>query len=523
MIEGTPLQAALLAALPQAWVEALPLWLLNAQLSLRDALAALNLVDYVDGQAAWPWGQRLAIETLAIDAGLSRRLLLALLAAAILLSSLALGLIILVGQILWRQSGRGSPRFLRAARRQDRSVVLSSAPPSVLPCAHPSAHPTVSVLPVVLPAALSALLLALLVPWSSLGLLWRSATATSFHQAPSGASAAELATGLSRFQSHCASCHGSDGRGETARAAQLPVWPPRLTGDLLWRRADGELYGHVRDGMRTRDGRQSMPGFADELSSADTWAVLAALRLLAGGQALKEQGQWPWPVAAPDFAIDCGEAGSRTLAGWRGQRVMIAVLGPQQAAPQPDPRYETVVLRTGPDRDARAAAAATGEAAAADADAAAAASAEANANANADAGNALQPGGQGCQVVDAHALRGLLATVAQGSDSGLDGLQLLIDRDGWLRARGRPEAAGWRDEDLVCRTSAAAVAEPLPTALPVLATAGQAQVEAGPGAPGGLPGGAAEQGLDRLIQRIDADPITPGLPYILAHGRRSPR
>ena len=41
MIEGTPLQAALLAALPQAWVEALPLWLLNAQLSLRDALAAL--------------------------------------------------------------------------------------------------------------------------------------------------------------------------------------------------------------------------------------------------------------------------------------------------------------------------------------------------------------------------------------------------------------------------------------------------------------------------------------------------
>ena len=35
------------------------------------------------------------------------------------------------------------------------------------------------------------------------------------------------------------------------------------------------------------------------------------------------------------------------------------------------------------------------------------------------------------------------------------GLRILVDRDGWLRARGRPDDGGWRDEDLVCRTNVA--------------------------------------------------------------------
>lgn len=498
--DASSLTATILGVIPDAWVAALPLWLHQLQSALLDTLATLGLVGQVDGQPAWPWPQRLAIETLAIDAGLARRVLATLLLAAILLTVAVV--VVPIARVAFRRrlASRWAVAPNRHAKRAGTLVTLGLA-------------------------AMPALALALVLPWQSTGLLLRPAMPTSFHVAPAGASAQSLASGLATYQAQCASCHGADGRGETPRAASLPVWPPRLTGSLLWRRADGELYGHIRHGLLARDGRQTMPGFATQLSVEETWAVLGALRLLAGGQALKEQGQWPWPVAAPDFAADCGAAGRRSLSGWRGQRVMIAVVADGAEWPRPDPRYETVVLVADPG-GIRAGGGAVGargddgddgeegdpaDRVARDGDSAAVVP-----------GKVTTAAPQGCRVLHPDALWQALSTVAQGNDATLAGLQVLVDRDGWLRARGRPETAGWRDEDLVCRTMmaepvAVAVAVSSPQVSPRVSPQSSPQSSQQPGAvPVLVPGG---DGLDRLIQRIDADPIASGRSYIAAHGR----
>ncbi len=71
----------------------------------------------------------------------------------------------------------------------------------------------------------------------------------------------------------------------------------------------------------------------------------------------------------------------------------------------------------------------------------------------------------------------------------------------WLRARGRPDDGGWRDEDLVCRTNVADGAGNDGAGSAVAAT----------------DAGSAGDGLDRLIRRIDADPMPSGRLLVL-HG-----
>ena len=62
----------------------------------------------------------------------------------------------------------------------------------------------------------------------------------------------------------------------------------------------------------------------------------------------------------------------------------------------------------------------------------------------------------------------------------LPGYQVLVDRQGWLRAVGKPGQAGWSEDDLVCRVGAAPQAR---SALP------------------------AADGLDGLIRRMDGEPV----------------
>lgn len=466
----------------RAWVASLPGWLHDLQLGLLQALATVGLVTDVDGQPRWPFGWRIAVETLAIDAALSRQLGLALVAVAVIL---LLSVFVLVIAVIGAASGR-------RRRRRRGPAGEAGGEPGKEAGGEPEKRegglgPGAFVAFGLTLAGGAGLALAVLPAWPPLTVVLRPAVATSFHRLPPSLDANRLAGGLALYADHCAGCHGVDGRGETAQAASLPIWPPRLTGALLWKRAEGELFWHLRHGMRGRDGQATMPGFADQLSVSESWDVLAALRLLASGQALADQGQWPWPVAAPDLALDCGDLGRRRLSDWRGQRIQLAVAGADQPWPDDDPRFETAVLDLAP---------------------------------------TPRPV-QGCRVLDAAALGRLLTTVALRPGETLDGLRLLIDRDGWLRARSA--AGGWRDEDLVCRTSGEGIAgialagvEPAASgtarnspAITLSARSSATTDNAIPGA--GLP--STEAGLDRLIRRMDADPIPAGRTWLAAHGR----
>lgn len=334
--------------------DALPALLHGAQRALLQALHTFGLAGEEDGQPAWPFPVRIAVETLALDAALARQVLAAL-AATLMLSLLFV--------LAWRwRRGRWPTAGLMVA-------------------------------------------VAAFTPWPAAHLLSTAAVPTSFHRSPSPFDPASIERGLALFQAHCASCHGADGRGDTPLAATLPVWPPRLSGGLLWKRAEGETYWRILHGQRGRDGRVTMPGFEGPLRPVDVWALIDGMKTLASGQSLRSEGRWAWPLAAPDLQVSCDGAPPVALSAWRGQRVRIVVAG-TGTVPREDARMQTVLLADG---------------------------------------------GPGCVATDTTARR-VFAALAGTDPTALAGTQFLVDRDGWLRALNRPGQGEWDIDDLLCRS-----------------------------------------------------------------------
>ncbi|MEJ8858516.1 cytochrome c [Variovorax robiniae] len=283
-------------------------------------------------------------------------------------------------------------------------------------------------------------LLLLLAPWPDASVLMAPAQPTSFHRSPTGFSAGSIAQGRALYAQHCVACHGADGRGGTLASAQ-PVWPPNLAGPLLWKRADGDVLWRILHGTHDRRGRATMPAFADSLDAQDVWALIDFMKANAAGQSLRATGAWAQPIALPDMTVRCGDHAPRALSAWRGQRMRIVLADASTAPPLEDPRLVSIIIRT---------------------------SARATTTPSAD-----------CEVDNADA-REALALIAGAGTDALPGLQLIADRDGWLRARNAPDQSAWSEDDLVCRTDLA------------------------PQATRGVP---ASDGLGALIARIDAEPV----------------
>ncbi|MBT2335363.1 cytochrome c [Variovorax paradoxus] len=350
---------------PEAdWLNLLIGLLQGGQLQLLRVLDALGLARHVHGQPAWPWAHRLSGENLVIDLGQARSLAWTLVFVALVVLALMLAL-------LWRR-----PRFYFLA-----------------------------LVPMLLIAA----------PWPEPQVVLVPATPTSFQSSPTGFTAASIAKGRVLYQQNCVACHGADGKGEGPLAASLAVWPPDLSGPLLWRRADGDLLWRILHGTRDaqQGGEPTMPRFAGKLDEADAWALLDYMKAQGAGQSLRALGSWPQPIGLPDMAVRCGSHPPRLLASWRGQRVRIVAGG---AAPAEDPRLVTVLLRPPSGSEAPAA---------------------------------------DC-VADSAAAWEALALIT-GTDR-LAGTHFIADRDGWLRARGEPGKAGWSDDDLLCRSERASAA-----------------------------------------------------------------
>ncbi|HDR9584225.1 TPA: cytochrome c [Burkholderia stabilis] len=268
--------------------------LYRAQIALARGLHAIGLTGDADGQAAWPWAHRIALETLRIDAGLTRQLAFACIATAlaVVLACVAL------------------------ASRKWRFV-----------------------------SAIAALAVAWFAPWPPSSLWLTPAVPTSFQRDPAAFSVSNVMRGAHLYAQHCAACHGADGRGEGPLAATLAHWPPTFAGALLARRLDGELFWRVRHGTRDERGAATMPGFASTLGPQDTWAVLDYLKALAAGSGAQAEGAWPVPVPLPALDVRCGDAAPQPLDRWReGQRVRIVALAPGVAPPPEDARWQTLLV-----------------------------------------------------------------------------------------------------------------------------------------------------------------------------------
>lgn len=340
-----------------AWlVEALH----QAQWLLLRLLHACGLAGSAEGQPAWPWAWRLSGENLLLDAGQAR-----LLAAGLGCAGAALLLLALA--CAWRRM-----RW---------------------------------------PLAGCALLAVVLAPWPSASVVQVPAHPASFHTQPQPFSDTAIARGEAHYARHCLRCHGAQGNGQGRDAAAQPVWPPSFTSTLLWRRADGDLFHAIRHGVRGRDGRATMPGFAAWLSEAQTWDLLHYLRALAAGELLQATGSWAQPVPLPDMALRCHSAGKTRVSDWQGQRLLLTTAPLRDLLP--DPRFITLWVPME------------------------------------EAPSAL-PDAVDC-VAAAPATATLALELVSASQS-LHGVQLMADKAGWLRARNARGASAWRNDDLLCRT-----------------------------------------------------------------------
>lgn len=289
--------------------------------------------------------------------------------------------------------------------------------------------------------ALTAMLL-LLTPWPEARLLFTPAVPTSLHLSPSQFTANGIVRGQALYQQHCLRCHGSDGRGEGPDAEHLPMWPPNFSGALLWRRLEGELFWRVRHGLHNRHGQQTMPGFALSLNDTQIWELLDFLHAQAAGQTLKEAGVWLSPIRLPNANVRCRQGHHDTLRSMTGQRLRLVLTDGTTPAVAEDPRLVTVLV---------------------------APSAATLVQADPECHSSTP------QMTDA------LALVLGVPTTEVVGYQLMVDRQGWLRVRGKPGQTGWSENDLVCRSNT---------------TAATAPANASTG-----------DGLENLIRRMDAEPV----------------
>ena len=92
---------------------------------------------------------------------------------------------------------------------------------------------------------------------------------------PVKSDATSLATGKTLFNQHCKSCHGSKGKGDGPKAAQLNTECGDFTKTSTQSETDGALF------YKTSEGRKDMPSFKKKIADQnEIWAVVNYIRTL---------------------------------------------------------------------------------------------------------------------------------------------------------------------------------------------------------------------------------------------------
>lgn len=90
---------------------------------------------------------------------------------------------------------------------------------------------------------------------------------------PVKSDATSIATGKELYTQHCKSCHGTKGKGDGPKAAQLDTECGDFTKPDFQKQTDGALY------YKTFEGRKDMPSFKKKIPEAnDIWAVVNYMR-----------------------------------------------------------------------------------------------------------------------------------------------------------------------------------------------------------------------------------------------------
>jgi mono/diheme cytochrome c family protein len=90
---------------------------------------------------------------------------------------------------------------------------------------------------------------------------------------PVKSDAASIAEGKALYNQHCKSCHGTKGKGDGPKAAQLDTESGDFSLAAFQSQTDGALF------YKTSEGRKDMPSYKKKIPEAnDIWAVVNYLR-----------------------------------------------------------------------------------------------------------------------------------------------------------------------------------------------------------------------------------------------------
>jgi len=137
--------------------------------------------------------------------------------------------------------------------------------------------------------------------------------------------AASIVRGRAVYMGHCATCHGSGGAGDGLAATSATSGSVGLIGKRTADRTAGELFWLITRGVTG----SAMPGFADRLSPEQRWDVVNFVRTLAAAEEGRNLAPLVSPrptIVAPDLAYTTGVAGERSLRDHRGRNVVLLVL-----------------------------------------------------------------------------------------------------------------------------------------------------------------------------------------------------
>ena len=85
---------------------------------------------------------------------------------------------------------------------------------------------------------------------------------------------------LENYETHCVSCHGKDGKGETkaGRKAQVKDLTDKAHQASF---TDAVSFKGIKEGRKDADGRERMKPYADKLTDDEIKALVAYVRTFA--------------------------------------------------------------------------------------------------------------------------------------------------------------------------------------------------------------------------------------------------
>ena len=96
---------------------------------------------------------------------------------------------------------------------------------------------------------------------------------------PVKSSPESIAAGKKLYDTQCATCHGTAGKGDGRMAAAMTEPKPSDLTDATWKHGstDGEVFTLIRDGSKGT----GMRGYASRMKTEDIWNVVNFLKTLA--------------------------------------------------------------------------------------------------------------------------------------------------------------------------------------------------------------------------------------------------